>query len=42
MVQIKAYWKNKKVNKYFACQIDAQEYREWLDARYATVVWINH
>jgi hypothetical protein len=42
MVQIKAYYGNVKVNKYFACQIDAQEYREWLDARYAKVIWINH
>lgn len=42
MIQIKAYYKDKKVNKYFTCALDAQEYRDWLDARYAQVEWIYH
>ncbi len=42
MIQIKAYYANMWVNKYFTCVLDAQEYRDWLDARYAQVQWINH
>ena len=42
MIQIKAFYNEVFVNKYFTCALDAQEYRDWLDARYAKVEWIYH
>ena len=42
MIQIKAFYNDVFVNKYFTCALDAQEYRDWLDARYAKVEWIYH
>lgn len=42
MIQIIAKYKDVQVDKYFTCTLDAQEYRDWLDAQYAHVQWINH
>jgi len=42
MIIIRAYYNKAWVNKYFTCALDAQEYRDWLDARYAQVQWINY